>query len=68
MAKAPERMKEGIIVIECPLSGLGHQNGSRTMTMMLVAVVRVLSQRLRQTNALVGDVARLSEFLQGSLV
>jgi CRP-like cAMP-binding protein len=44
------------------------QDDPGTMTMMLVALVRVLSQRLRKTNALVGDVARLSEFLQGSLV
>ena len=44
------------------------QDDPSTMTLMLVALVRVLSQRLRQTNALVGSVAKLSDFLQGSLV
>jgi CRP-like cAMP-binding protein len=44
------------------------QDDPATMTTMLVALVRVLSQRLRKTNALVGSVAKLSDFLQGSLV
>jgi CRP-like cAMP-binding protein len=44
------------------------QDDPGAMTMMLVSLVRVLSQRLRRTNELVGDVAKLSDFLQGSLV
>src|SRR5581483_6130787 len=43
------------------------QDDPSTMTQMLVALVRVLSHRLRKTNALVGSVAKLSDFLQGSL-
>ena len=36
--------------------------------LVLVTIVRVLSQRLRDTNALVGSVEKLSEWLASSLV
>ena len=35
---------------------------------VLVAIVRVLSERLRRTNQLVGDVGELADWLAGSLV
>jgi CRP-like cAMP-binding protein len=44
------------------------QDDPAAMTLMLVAIVRVLSQRLRSTNKLVGSVKELADFLSGSLV
>jgi CRP-like cAMP-binding protein len=40
----------------------------RLLNQVLVTVVRVISQRLRRTNELVGSVGMLSEWLAGSLV
>lgn len=44
------------------------QDDPAAMTWVLVNVVKALSQRLRQTNRLVGSVQELAEFLAGSLV
>ena len=44
------------------------QDDPIAMNVVLVTLVRTLSQRLRNTNSLVGDVAKLSEFLAGSLI
>jgi CRP-like cAMP-binding protein len=44
------------------------QDDPVAMNQILVAVVRALSNRLRRTNALVGSVEKLAEFLAGSLV
>lgn len=44
------------------------QDDPSALSLVLVTLVRTLSQRLRATNALVGDVAKLSEFLAGSLI
>jgi CRP-like cAMP-binding protein len=38
------------------------------LNQVMVTIVRVLSQRLRRTNQLVGSVEKLSEWLAGSLV
>jgi CRP/FNR family transcriptional regulator, cyclic AMP receptor protein len=38
------------------------------MNLILVSIVRTLSHRLRHTNELIGDVAKLSEFLASALV
>jgi CRP-like cAMP-binding protein len=40
----------------------------QALTVVLASVVRVLSQRLRRTNELLGSVGLLSEWLKGSLV
>lgn len=59
----------------CELFRLPHfaianmlQDDPVAMNQILVAVVRALSNRLRRTNALVGSVEKLAEFLAGSLV
>jgi len=44
------------------------QDDPVAMNQILVAVVRSLSTRLRRTNALVGSVEKLADFLAGSLV
>lgn len=44
------------------------QDDPVAMNQILVAVVRSLSMRLRRTNALVGSVEKLADFLAGSLV
>jgi len=44
------------------------QDDPAAMSLMLVAIVRVLSRRLRSTNKLVGSVKELADFLSGSLV
>lgn len=44
------------------------QDDPSAMNVILVAIVRVLSQRLRSTNKLVGSVKELADFLSGSLV
>jgi CRP-like cAMP-binding protein len=44
------------------------QDDPRAMNMILVSIVRTLSNRLRRTNELVGDVAKLSDYLAGALV
>ena len=44
------------------------QDDPAAMSALLVAMVRALSGRLRQTNKLVGSVRELSQFLAGSLV
>jgi len=40
----------------------------QAFTQVLVAIVRVLSERLRQTNSLLGSVGQLADWLAGSLV
>jgi len=59
----------------CELFRLPHyslanllQDDPMAMHLLLVTIVRVLSQRLRQTNQLVGDVKSLSEFLASSII
>jgi CRP-like cAMP-binding protein len=44
------------------------QDDPLAMNHVLVAIVRALSARLRHTNQLVGDVAKLSDFLASALV
>lgn len=44
------------------------QDDPSAMNHILVAIVRALSQRLRQTNQLVGDVEKLADFLATSLI
>lgn len=44
------------------------QDDPASMTWMLVMIIKVLSQRLRRANQLVGSVQELAEFLAGSLV
>ncbi len=44
------------------------QDDPIALNLVLVTIVRVLSQRLRKTNELVGSVEKLSEWLAGSLV
>ncbi len=44
------------------------QDDPIALNLVLVTIVRVLSQRLRRTNELVGSVEKLSEWLAGSLV
>ena len=40
----------------------------QAFTQVLVTIVRVLSERLRQTNSLLGSVGQLADWLAGSLV
>jgi CRP-like cAMP-binding protein len=44
------------------------QDDSGALSLVLVAIVRTLSERLRRTNQLVGSVEKLSVLLAGSLV
>ena len=44
------------------------EDNPTVLNLLLLTMVRVLSQRLRRTNQLVGSVERLSEWLAGSLV
>jgi CRP-like cAMP-binding protein len=59
----------------CELYRLPHfslanllQDDPQAMHAFMLTIVRVLSERLRQTNKLVGDVKRLSEFLASSII
>jgi CRP-like cAMP-binding protein len=59
----------------CELFRLPHfavanllQDDPAAMNVVLVTVVRVLSQRLRHSNQLVGDVGQLSAFLASSVL
>jgi CRP-like cAMP-binding protein len=45
-----------------------HERDPAAFSQLLVTIVRVLSDRLRKANALVGDVGHLADWLAGSLV
>jgi CRP-like cAMP-binding protein len=45
-----------------------HDRDPSAFSQLLVTIVRVLSDRLRRANALVGDVGHLADWLAGSLV
>jgi CRP-like cAMP-binding protein len=40
----------------------------RALNQLLIAIVRVLSERLRRTNDMIGSVGNLADWLAGSLV
>jgi CRP-like cAMP-binding protein len=67
---ATVRAKEPALVFRAPHFTLVNMLADEPVLLnqVLVMIIRVLSQRLRQTNSLVGTVERLADWLAGSLV
>jgi CRP/FNR family cyclic AMP-dependent transcriptional regulator len=61
---------EPATLFRLPNAGLEalHDRDPAAFSQLLVTIVRVLSDRLRRANALVGDVGHLADWLAGSLV
>jgi CRP-like cAMP-binding protein len=70
MRSATVRAAESSTVFRVPHYALANllQDDPVVLNLVLVMIVRALSQRLRHTNQLVGSPNKLSEWLAGSLV